>query len=238
MSRIDIEGTFNLRDVGGLPVAAGGTIRSRLLYRGDALDALSDAGITALRKLQLRTIIDLREPVERRGQHALDADVQYTQIPILRNRLEYGDYEEIAQLYTAIIDVAGEEIAKTIARLAEPKTLPALVHCTAGKDRTGLVVGLLLAALGVPDDAVAANYALTAVNFTQEARARALKRALEAGLPAQKLAAMVGSPPQLMLDALEHVRATNGTVPGYLTAHGLHASALADLRQTLIDVTP
>ncbi len=173
-----------------------------------------------LRKLHLRTIIDLREPVERRGPNALADDVHYAQIPILRDWLEYADYGDVAELYTAIIDVAGEEIAKTITPLAEPKTLPALAHCTAGKDRTGLVVGLLLAALGVPDDAVAANYALTAVNFTGEAQPRALKRAAEAGLPAQKLAAMAGSPPQLMLDTLEHVRATNGTVPGYLTATG------------------
>lgn len=236
MSGIDIDGTFNLRDVGGLPVVTGGTIRSDLLYRGDTLDSLTDAGIAALRKLQLRTIIDLREPVERRRPNAL-ADVRYAQIPILRGRLEYANYEDIAELYIAIINVAGEEIAKTIARLAEPKTLPVLVHCTAGKDRTGLVVGLLLAALGVPDDAVAANYALSEVNFTPEAKARALKRAAEAGLPAQKLAAMVGSPPQLMLDALEHVRVTNGTIQGYLTDHGLHASALAYLQQTLIDVT-
>jgi protein-tyrosine phosphatase len=237
MSRIDIDGTFNLRDVGGLSVAAGGTIRFRLLYRSDALDALSDAGITALRKLHLRTVIDLREPVERRRPNPLVGSAHYEQIPILRERLEYNNYEDITQLYMAIIDFAGEEIATTIARLAEPKTLPALVHCTAGKDRTGLVMGLLLAALGVPDDVVAANYALTEGNFTAEARARALKRAAEAGLPVQKLAVMVGSPPQLMLDSLEHVRTSHRTVAAYFTDHGLHASALADLQQTLIDVT-
>lgn len=236
-SRIDIDGTFNLRDVGGLPLAAGGTIRSGLLYRGDSLDTLSAAGIVALRKLNLRTIIDLREPAEYRGRDALADDVHYEQIPILRDRLDYVDYEDIDQLYTAIIDVVGTEIAAVISRLAEPKAFPALVHCTAGKDRTGLVVGLLLAVLGVPDGAIAANYALTEVNFTAEAKARVLKRAAEAGLPAQKLAVMVGSPPQLMLEVLEHVRSSHGSVAGYLTDHGLPESAIADLYQTLAAVT-
>lgn len=234
MSRIDIEGTFNLRDVGGLPVAGGGGVRPGLLYRGDALDALTDAGVVTLRKLHLRTIIDLREPIERRGSSPLNSCVDYEQIPIYRGRFEFNEYEDIAQLYFAVVEVAGKEIAEAIARLAQPKALPALVHCTAGKDRTGLVVGLLLAALDVTDAAIAANFALTEANFTGAAQARARERAVRAGLSAQRFAVMAGSPPQLMLDVLQYVRATSGTVAGYLAEHGLTADALADLRRSLI----
>lgn len=62
--RLDVDGTFNLRDVGELPVAGGGSVRSRRLFRGDAIDAATDAGIRALTRLHLHTIVDLREPVE------------------------------------------------------------------------------------------------------------------------------------------------------------------------------
>ncbi|WP_236977011.1 MULTISPECIES: tyrosine-protein phosphatase [Mycobacterium] len=234
--RLEIDGTFNLRDVGGLPVQGGGRLRCNLLYRSDAIDAISEAGRRSLRDLNLRTVIDLREPRERReAPPDLGNGVRCEQIPILRDRLTYGHLADIADLYAAVIGVAGPEFAAVIECLSRPDALPALVHCTAGKDRTGMAVGLLLAAIGVPDSAVADDYAVTEVNLGEEARARVLQRAIEAGIPAQQLAVMMGSPPQLMMDVLDQVRAANGTVAAYLTRHGLDTDALVRLRRTLVE---
>jgi protein-tyrosine phosphatase len=234
--RIDIEGTFNVRDVGGLAVTGGGRIRSSLLYRGDAIDAVTDAGFDSLVKLRLRTVIDLRESVERRHpQPDLGADVNMERMQILRDRFNYEHYGGLSSLYAAILDGAGEELAAVIGRLAEPGCLPALVHCSAGKDRSGLVIGLLLAAVGVPDAAIASNYAVTEANFVGEARDRALQRAADAGLSVQRLAVMVGSPVEAMTEALAHVRRRAGTVTDYLLGNGLKRGAPQRLRAALVE---
>lgn len=227
-----------MRDIGGLPVAGGGNVRPHLLFRGDAIDAVTDNGAQSLRDLRLHTIIDLREPVERTlPQPDLGADVDMRQMPILRGRFDYTRFEGISDLYAAVLDDAGEELAAVINVLAQPDALPALVHCTAGKDRTGLVIGLILAALEVPDAAVASNYAITEANFVGPARERALKRAADADLPAQRLAVLVGSPPEAMLCALAHVRDSAGSVPDYLIGRGLSRDALRTLHDALVDVT-
>ncbi|WP_197515406.1 tyrosine-protein phosphatase [Mycobacterium sp. E1747] len=237
-ARLDIEGTFNLRDVGDLPVAGGGTIRSHLLYRGDAIDAVTESGADALRRLNLRTVIDLREPAEcKRPGPDLGDLVKVTRIQVFRDRFDYGNFHGIDDLYAAILDAAGSDLAAAISVLAQPNALPALVHCTGGKDRTGLVIGLLLAALNVPIDAVASEYALTAVNFVGEARTRGLKRAAEAGVPAQQIAVLLGSPAEAMTHALTHVVNTAGSVAEYLTAHGVTPGQLQRIREELVTPT-
>lgn len=237
--RLDVEGTFNLRDVGNLPVAGGGCIRPHLLYRGDAIDAVTAAGAEALRRLKLHTVVDLRDAAEcklTQPNFGLSADIQ--RMPILRGRFEYECFGGISDLYTAIIDGAGVELAAAITVLARPNAFPALVHCTAGKDRTGLVIALLLAALDVPDDAVVQDYALTEVNFVGEARAEALRRAAEAGVGAQRLAVLMGSPAEAMRHALAHVRNLAGSVAEYLAAHGVTSGQLQQLRAALVEFTP
>jgi protein-tyrosine phosphatase len=236
--RIEIEGTFNVRDVGTLPVAGGGCVQSGLLYRGDSIDDITDAGERSARDLNLQTIIDLREPAERGNREPpMGVGARCLQIPIFRGRFNFRQYDGLAPLYAAVIARAGHEIAEAIAPLAEPRALPALVHCTAGKDRTGLVVGLLLSALGVPDAEVAANYALTERYFGAELQQRAFQRAAEAGLPAQQLAVMAGSPSELMVRTLEDVRRHYRSAGEYLRDHGVTSTALASLKRALVDVT-
>jgi len=232
---IEIEGAFNVRDVGALPVAGGGRVHSGLLYRGDSIDDLTDVGARALGDLKLKTVIDLREPAEHGGRRYPDGiGPNVLRIPIYAGRFNFRQYQDLRQLYAAIIERAGNEVAEAIARLAQPRALPALVHCTAGKDRTGLVVGLLLSALGVPDQDVAADYALTERNFSGEIRHRAFQRAVEAGIPAQQFALMAGSPPEVMVETLEDVRSNYGSAGDYLRDHGVRPAALADLKRALV----
>src|SRR5579875_2087549 len=123
---------------------------------------------------------------------------------------------------------------RPLRHVAEPGALPALVHCTAGKDRTGVLVALTLAALGVPDHLIADDYALSRgylYGLTEGGRARIDT----AGLPERFAPELLAAPPQLILAVLERARGQVGSIPGYLLAHGLREQELAALREALVE---
>jgi protein-tyrosine phosphatase len=173
-------------------------------------------------------------------------------------------------LYRFVIDERGSYVAAAVRHLCAPGALPALVHCSAGKDRTGLIVALVLAAAGVPDDVIAADYALSAdalgryaavavgqfqavVPGDGESRA-GVPGAGESGAgeseddPGLDLgpgdnrvrlsdaeAALLDSPPELILSILAQVRASDGDAAGYLARHGVPPADLAALRDALTE---
>jgi protein-tyrosine phosphatase len=236
MTVISVSGTFNLRDLGGLPVRGGGETRARQLFRSGGIAELTEDGAEQLRSLGLHTIVDLREPIEDNTLPPVLDDLApaHRANPIYRREFDIRRYDGLGALYADVLDRAGDRLAGAIAILAGPGALPALVHCSAGKDRTGLVVGLLLSALGVPTDAVAADYALSERYFVGEARERALARAAAAGMGAQRFAVISHSPPELMFDVLGRVQRSHGSAEAYLLAHGLSAEALDRLRADLV----
>jgi protein-tyrosine phosphatase len=234
---IPLSGTFNMRDVGGYPAAGGRTTRWRTLLRSDTLHR-ADASGPVLQGYGLRTVIDLRT----------DAEVDFAPSPscgpdtrTVRISLIGADVAEVPQrlaaIYEYLIDRRGEVIAGAIGELAAAGSVPALVHCSAGKDRTGIVIGLVLAVLGVPDEVIAADYAVSAGRVDPQVLA-ALNHVPGASTTGSGglTPDLLSSPPALLLDVLARARsAGGGTVEGYLTTHGLPPSSLATLRTTLTE---
>ena len=101
--------------------------------------------------------------------------------------MDFEAVPDLETLYLRVLDIAGPEFVAVLDALAEPEALPALVHCTAGKDRTGLVAALLLLVLGVDEETVAADYALTESAYSAERRAEMLARAEAVGVSASGL---------------------------------------------------
>jgi protein-tyrosine phosphatase len=230
--RIELAGVLNFRDVGGYPVEGGGSVRWRTLFRSDALHQLDSAGVAALTGLGLRTVIDLRTQLE--VDHAPSPmSARATHVPVLT-----GDFQgvplELGPLYRYFIDECGEQIAAAIAELCGEDVMPALVHCSAGKDRTGVVVALILAVLGVPDELIAADYALSSENLDPDHTPAIGRLRASTGLGEEETRTLLSSPPALILEALGRVRAATGSAEGYLMAHGLAGSRLARLRSALI----
>lgn len=157
----------NLRDLGGLPTGDGGRTRVGVLWRSDA--PLADDTTRGLDGVwPPPTVLDLREPTELRGApHPLAAlGSRVTSIPLV-GALAPGDRERgltgelgIDRLYLLMLDTAAAWLPR-IVHLAAREPGPVLVHCAAGKDRTGVVVALLLRAAGVTREAVAADFAVT-----------------------------------------------------------------------------
>jgi len=233
--RIALAGTLNLRDLGGYPTSDGGTVRWRTLLRSDALHRLDDAGRAALAGLGLQTVVDLRTDEEAgSAPSALDGTgARAFRVPLFRAAAIGALPPELAAVYRHMIDECGAAIAEAVGRLGREGGLPGLVHCSAGKDRTGLVAALILDVLGVPDEVIAADYAMSAAHL--DAEAAQVVRRIQAISPGYRVDfGVLGSPPGLILDALARVRGQAGSAAGYLTGHGLAPAALGHLRRALV----
>lgn len=238
--RIPLAGTFNLREVRDYHGLDGRTVRPGLLYRSDALHRLTDEGRADLRERGIRTVLDLREP----GERDLEPDrldgvgASIISYPLLDAAEGGGERRtaaiELDALYTWIIDNRGSRLAGAVSTLAGPGALPAVVHCTAGKDRTGIVIALLLSALGVDDGTVAADFAVTELNLGDGFRRLFLERAVARGADPVALASALGSDPSLAHQVLAHVSRSDGSAAAYLLRHGLPEPDLAALRELLL----
>ena len=233
--RLKLEGVFNLRDVGGYPAIGGRTTRWCALLRSDALHRLDPAGGAVLAGLGLRSVLDLRTAAEAEiAPSALDglAD-RTTRISLLTGDLAALPLE-LDAIYRYMIDECGDSIGEAIKALSEGGALPALVHCSAGKDRTGIVVALVLAVLGVPDEVIAADYELSAVYLDAEHTPAIAQLQASTGLGSELTGSLLSSPAALMLDVLGWVRAGDGSVDGYLFDHGLARADLERLRAAML----
>ncbi|OLT22954.1 hypothetical protein BJF78_32615 [Pseudonocardia sp. CNS-139] len=198
-----------------------------------------------MRRLALRTVVDLRDDDERTTVPAGfgGVEVRVLHRPLGMRALipavaaDPGD-DLLGALYCAAAEHRGPELAATVAELARPGALPALVHCTAGKDRTGVVVALALSSVGVPDEHVAADYALTATYLTAEFFAQQdLRRGGVHGpaAAATDLHALMGAEARSMLRLLRYVRETDGTASDFLRRNGASATDLDALRSALVE---
>ncbi len=201
-----------------------------LFYRSGRLGELTPEGVRELAKLDLRTVIDLREPVElaRFPDRDLDGDVELVHLPLLpQDGTDHGA-TPLAEVYPLMADHSGPAMVAVLRRLLEPQALPALVHCAVGRDRTGIIVAVLLALLGVPDEEIVADFllsneALGLLDGPQEyVDAYGVIRLSH---PVQAV---------LITDLLARIRERHGSVAGYLADHGLNPDEAAALRRALL----
>src|SRR5262245_52800648 len=239
---IDLEGCLNFRDLGGYPTSDGRTVRWRRVFRSDALHLLTDADVVRIRhELGVRDVIDLRSTAEVRseGRGLIEADpIRCHHVPLFDEEVRAEDRERVAQIsladrYVFMAGLAREAIGRVITTLARAEA-PAVFHCAAGKDRTGVISALLLDLLGVPDDIVVADYVATRENLDAIVeRLNSLEgyRTMLSALPPDTMHA----DPETIVEFLARLRAQHGTVEEYARAAGVPASALEALRARLLE---
>jgi protein-tyrosine phosphatase len=240
--RLSVQGTLNFRDIGGYPVRGGGTTAWRTLFRSDALHRVDDDGSGVIAELDLKTVIDLRVLEELMIAQSPLSDFADRGTRTLHLSLVGNDFSELPPeldgVYSYLVDNRGSAIGSAIKHLATPGALPALVHCTAGKDRTGIVIAFTLAAIGVPDEVIAADYALSSMYLVSEGIAVIGQISADSGLTEELTEAMMASPPDLILRTLDRARARSGSIAGYLAGYGVTDADLAALRAALVTTEP
>ena len=230
---MEVAGTFNVRAVAGPGLSPG------VLFRSAALDHLRDEGRNSLRACGIRTVIDLRDVTERATADTT-GDWSVAHHPLYDPRTGPPQIGDIAVVYRTLLDERGGALTEALRALAYAPA-PVLVHCTAGKDRTGLVVALALAAVGVPHAVILDDYARSGTQVRPH-REEPVRRLL-AGLSldpadyARALELHLDSPPPAMAAALAHVRSRYETVTNYLRAHGFTEPDFEALRMRLLDTT-
>ncbi len=226
-------GMVNFRDLGGLP-ADGGTVKGGVLYRSDSLAYATEADAKRLvDELGLATVIDLRGQyeVDNLGRGPLaETSVTYVHAPIV----DVSGADDLAGHYVAMLAEKGDVLAGMIKLLADAEALPAVFHCEAGCDRTGVLAAAVLSLLGVAEELIAEDYALTAPAMPAiHARVREVARQL--GLPTRPGVDLDWAPEApTMAGALSMARERWGGMRGWAAEYGVSDDDVAALRAALI----
>ena len=249
---VSLEVGFNFRDVGGYPTASGQKVRSGRIYRSGQLAKLSFSDIQTIRKIGPRAVIDLRseqEVVTGKSQFGDDETIRYLHRPVTNvgNRLRQimsvmvrrdKIPEVMYEGYTKVmIDGNALVFGNVLKQLADPENQPAIVNCTAGKDRTGIVIALLLTVLGVPEKIILADYSLSNLAYDQLIANLdgELQRVTELGIPISQMQPVFTADPNLLLATLAYTRGKYGSIEAYLLGPaGLTPATFEALQETLL----
>ncbi|MFJ2810171.1 tyrosine-protein phosphatase [Kitasatospora sp. NPDC087271] len=168
--QLTFERLHNFRDLGGYPAADGRSVRRGLLYRSDSLGKLtSPADLDRLQALGVRTVIDLRYPWEiaAKGRVPDYEGLVYHNLSIEHRTYDQAEIDPdvdpwryLADRFAEVTEDGVEEIREALEVIAAAEE-PVVFHCASGKDRTGLIAALVLTLLGVSEDDIAADFALT-----------------------------------------------------------------------------
>jgi protein-tyrosine phosphatase len=224
-----VPGTRNLRDVGGYPAGEGRQTRWRTLYRTDSLDRLPAESQSTLIDLGLRQVIDLRWPHEQ-----ADAPSVFTRSKRVRY-VNFSLWEDNPpargpiETYSRAFDTRAHVLAAIVRSLVQPDGVPAVIGCAAGVDRTGVSIALLLSAVSVPSDVVAADYGLSVETYASIESAPELRDDWRAG------SVSLDCLPEYMFEALDHLQRRHGGARALLLREGLLDADLDRLTDLLTE---
>ncbi|MCL4804812.1 MAG: tyrosine-protein phosphatase [Anaerolineae bacterium] len=245
---LSLAGGVNFRDIGGYRTADGRVVRWGRVYRAGSLAELADDDIALLAALGLRLSCDLRSTAEtvaapdrlppgavaRHTPVVVDVHPLRRFIALIRKR--HRVRELLQDAYITMLDQNGPLFADILRAAADPVNLPLVIHCTAGKDRTGLAVALLLLTLGVPEETVIADYTLS--NHAYEVNAERImpemERLMDLGFSREQLRPFLLADARTLAAALAHLRRRHGSPAGYLRHAGLDDATVERLRAELL----
>lgn len=245
MKVLSWEACLNVRDVGGYPTQDGRQIRLGALVRADNLHNLTASGRVALEDYGVRTIIDLRYPGELKrlpnpfaDPAVRDGNVRYLNLLPLDEGGPAGESALQKELtiearYRFALDVGRVHHAKIATAIAEAPDGGVLVHCHAGRDRTGRLVALLLNLAGVPRETIVEDYVLSDT-YLQPLYEKFLNSE-QYPKERQELNQQIAEAPELMENVLSYLEKRYGGAEGYLRGGGMTDEKMEKLRTRVVD---
>jgi protein-tyrosine phosphatase len=226
------DGCVNIRDLGGHPTEDGRTTRFGAVVRADSIRELSDAGWAELLAYGVSRIVDLRFESELALDPPREVPVEVMHVPLLPDldAPEWAEIDEVGDaapdassatraVYLEFLERFRARVGEAITAVAEAPAGTVIVHCLGGKDRTGLVVALLLRLAGVGPQEIAEDYALSGPNL--RTMTDVWIAAAESDLERERRRRIGESPAAAMLGVLEELERRHGSVRDYLLAAGV-----------------
>src|SRR6267142_534723 len=239
---LSLAGASNFRDLGGYPARSGRIVRWRQIFRSNHLGHLTDDDIAVVRGLGVRSAFDFRGAEERQAALCLMNDVTVHSLPVeptvvaaLRAIAASGTQlstdhavEVMRDSYRNYVQQNTPRFRALFAHLLEDRA-PLVIHCTAGKDRTGFACALILHALGVPDELIAEDYLLTNRFYRRDPTA-------SSDLPEEVKQVLARVEASFLAAAFDAIRADYGNLENYLSdGLGLGASERTRLEARYLD---
>ena len=237
----------NFRDLGGYPTVSGATTKWRTLFRADGLHRLRGAGdIEIVQAFGLKSVIDLRTKREQQEQGIFpldDIEVDFHHVSIVD--ATWSDSQETPQIddpveflvwgYRDLLEVGSEKFALALRILSSQENVPAVFHCAAGKDRTGVLAALVLSTVGVSDDIICGDYGLTRRSIEKTISWAKLHYPEMATRWTEINPVYLAAEPQAMHVILNDLVSAHGSVINYVRSLGVSESEIQSLTALLLD---
>ena len=242
---LPLVGAFNFRDLGGYRTTDGRQVKWRTLFRADGLTNLTPEDLDDLARIDLRTVVDLRTTMEidERGRFPFESHpLTFHHLSVIDQTwdreavaiMEMSTTEFLHWAYTGMLADGAARFARAFDLLADTDALPAVFHCAAGKDRTGLLAALVLGALGVERDSIVADYVLTEV-----AMERILDRLRETPERAEYLAttpkSFFAADGDAMHRVIDDIERDHGSIRDFTRSIGVSEATLERLDGLLLE---
>ena len=241
------DGCLNVRDLGGHPTSDGGETKFGAIVRSDSVSLLTDAGWEALVAHGIKTVVDLRGGHERDEDPPREVPVEVVHVPFMEASDE--EWNEIApeieaasaaapdvetstrDVYVIFLERFKQNVAAGVRAVARAPEGGVVVHCVGGKDRTGLLTALLLHVVGVADEEIAADYALSEERLRP--RHEAWFEAAESDEELARLQRIAQTPAGSMVGVFRELERLYGSVEDYLRSAGVEDEDLERVRSRL-----
>lgn len=247
---LGMERLINFRDFGSYPTADGRCVKTGCLYRAGRVERARQRDLEILRALGVKTLIDLRSARERKSDARLWPEARVVWLPmpfdeltrerlkplLFRRDVKTAIFEMVEGVYADTVDHSCPQLAALFALLHQPDVYPVLVHCRAGRDRTGFISAVIQLALGVGVEDVVAEYLRSNANLLPHIR-RTLTtlRLVSLGLfPAENLRAVFTSQERYIRTVIGKIENEYGGVMSYLAQCGVGGEDVSAIREMLL----
>lgn len=231
---LPLEGSYNIRDIGGYATVDGYQTRWKKILRSDSLHRLTPESQQALIDYGVKTIIDLRytsEVQQKPSVFAESSKIKYVNIPLFGDELleRLKPLNNQAEQYYVWLDSCQEQFRTILETIIQSLSSPVLIHCTGGKDRTGLTIALLLSVANLPVNTIVEDFVVSG-DYLAPMFAPFLPKARELGY-----AYMFECRAETLLDTFKYLGQKYGEAIGYLQTIGLTNEQIDYLRSLLVE---
>ena len=241
---LPFSGCFNFRDIGGYPTESGQKVKWGLYFRAGRQDRMTAEDLERVKGLSIATQIDLRKPeeIDDQGRGPLpDLGATYHNIAVIPD----GGSDQLARLvgdtgisgarYLGYLEFGSATWLKMFELFANAAALPILIHCTAGKDRTGVSTAFLLSVLGVDRKIIEADYILTNRDVERQVDFVEQHIGLPEGMNRSELMHAAGVPEEAMADFLDGLEQKYGGALNYLSDIGITEAQMDQVRAAFLE---